>query len=75
MLKTCHSINKEPHLFWSAALFCALCTRIPSMDKEDLKDSIKVPFLGFAAVLSSLFVFLLLLYIIAIAVCFLAALG
>lgn len=45
------------------------------MDKEELKERIKIPVLGFAAVLSSMFVFVLGLYILAIIIRFVVALG
>ncbi len=52
-----------------------LCTRIASMDKEEVKERIRVPFLGFAAVLMSIAAFLLGLYIVTVAIRFVFALG
>ena len=51
------------------------CTRITPMDKDELKERIRVPFLGFSAVLMSIVAFLLLLYGITVVVRFLFALG
>lgn len=51
------------------------CTRITPMDKDELKERIRVPLLGFSAVLMSIVAFLLLLYGITVVVRFLFALG
>lgn len=51
------------------------CTRITPMDKDELKERIHVPLLGFSAVLMSIVAFLLLLYGITVVVRFLFALG
>ncbi len=45
------------------------------MDKEDVKERIRVPFLGFAAVLMSIAAFLLGLYIVTVAIRLIFALG
>ena len=45
------------------------------MDKDELKERIRVPLLGFSAVLMSIVAFLLLLYGITVVVRFLFALG
>jgi uncharacterized membrane protein len=45
------------------------------MEKEEVKERIKVPVLGFSAVLASIGAFLLVLYIITIAIRFFFALG
>lgn len=51
------------------------CTRITPMDKDELKERIRVPLLGFSAVLMSIVAFLLLLYGITVVIRFLFALG
>lgn len=51
------------------------CTRITPMDKEELKERIRVPLLGFSAVLISIVAFLLLLYAITVVIRFFFALG
>lgn len=45
------------------------------MDKDELKERIRVPLLGFSAVLASIVAFLLVLYVITIVIRFLFALG
>lgn len=51
------------------------CTRIAPMDKEELKERIRVPLLGFSAVLMSIVAFLLFLYAITVVIRFFFALG
>lgn len=51
------------------------CTRITPMDKEELKERVRVPLLGFSAVLISIVAFLLLLYAITVVIRFFFALG
>ena len=61
-----------------ALLYVAIkqeCTRITPMDKDELKERIRVPLLGFSAVLMSIVAFLLLLYGITVVIRFLFALG
>ena len=45
------------------------------MDKDELKERIRVPLLGFSAVLMSIVAFLLLLYAITVVIRFVFALG
>ncbi len=45
------------------------------MDKEEIKERIRVPLLGFAAVLMSIAAFLLALYVVTVGIRFIFALG